>query len=138
MGIRYYKQKDSTIGTLLALEVKAYDNKVVNAANFITLYLHDSVKQQLFTNDFDNGYNMLNKLKTLFQSLGETQFYSLYKELFSLCFEGKNPNDFITRIKTLNEQIETTQIEIIANKRALLCLSMAICDMPNLNSFTNL
>ncbi|KAK3698294.1 hypothetical protein LTR37_017002 [Vermiconidia calcicola] len=67
------------------------------------------------------------------QPLGETQFFQLHKELFGLHYNSSGSgtggaDKLITTINNLNEKITATKIEMTDEKRALLCLSMAIAD----------
>lgn len=104
---------------------KDYDDKVIDAADLITPFLGEAIKNQLSPEDFDNGYEMLAKIKNHCQPDNDVQFFALHREIFSLEYETRDPDGHIAKIKQLNQRIENTKIEMDSEKRALLCLSMS-------------
>jgi hypothetical protein len=112
--------------TATSTESAKYDEKNIEAADFITLTLSDKVKLVLSSHHFDSGYEMLKRLEERYAPKNETTFFTLYRQLLTSpdgSYDGSE--DLITTIKTLNEKIDACKIELTSDKRALLVLIMA-------------
>ena len=70
---------------------------------------------------------MLKKLQSLLSPITEFNFFQSCQELFSLR-QGNSVDKFLTQVKTLNEQIDATKIELTTEKRTLLALIMGLSD----------
>lgn len=104
-----------------------WDEKAMDAADIMTLTITNSIKQKLKAEEFNNGYLMLQRLITLLQPTGETQFLRLTRELYTLRYSDfKDVSEFLTRVKVLEEQIAATKVEMTDDKRTLLVLTMAL------------
>ncbi|SRR6266498_2154807 len=102
-------------------------SKHEEAADTMVLTISSSVMRQLTESELNDGYLLLQRLKALLRPTGEAQFMRLSKELYTLQFKDFNTvDDYLTRIKTLEEQIDATKIKIEGDKRTLLVLSMTL------------
>lgn len=106
--------------------IKNYNNKDIEAADLLTPTLSDGVKLELSPNHFDSGYLMLKRLDERYAPKNNTTFFTLHRDLFTCYYDLKDTDALITKIRTLNEQIEACKVEMTADKRALLVLSMAM------------
>lgn len=117
-----YTQEDA------AEEVKNRD-KWEEAADVITPTLSAEIKRKLAEEDFNNGYKTLTKLSKLLQPGGDAQFMRLTREYCTLRYDvhsNESLSDFLTRVKVLEERIDSTNIQMDNDKRTLLCLSMSL------------
>jgi hypothetical protein len=106
---------------------REWEANTEKAADAITLTLHTKVKSKLHEEDFNNGYKMLTHLKQLFEPSTDTEFFMLMRELFDTKFDSFDTTDaYLTHIRTVNDKISRTKVELTAEKRALLCLTMTL------------
>ena len=106
-----------------------WEDKAMEAADTMTLTITNSIKQKLKSEEFNNGYLMLQRLTALLQPTGETQFLRHTRELYTLRYSDfKDVSEFLTRVKVLEEQIAATKVEMTDDKRTLLTLTMALWD----------
>ena len=102
-------------------------SKYEEAADVMILTISSSIMQQLTDSELNDGHKLLQRIKALLQPTGEIQFMRLSKELYTLQFKNfKTIDDFLTRIKTLEEQIDAIKVKLERDKRTLLVLSMAL------------
>jgi len=104
-------------------------DKWEKAADLMTPTLSAEIKRKLTEEDFNNGYKMLTKLSRLLQPSGEAQFMRLNREYYTLRYNdhgSESMSDFLTRVKVLEERIDSTNVQMDNDKRTLLCLSMSL------------
>jgi hypothetical protein len=102
-------------------------SKHEEAADAIVLTISSSIMQKLTESELNNGYLLLQRIKTILQPTGEAQFMRLSKELYTLQFKDfKTVDAYLTRIKILEEQIDATEIKLEGDKRTLLVLSITL------------
>lgn len=118
--VEYAKKEDATITG------DDWEQGAIEAADTIVPTISTGIKQRLSEAHFDDGYLLLSRLKELLQPLGETQFMRLQRELYTLdSHDFKDSSDLFTHIKILEEQIDSTKVELTGDKRTLLALTMA-------------
>ena len=109
---------------------EAKKDKWEEAADLMTPTLSAEIKRKLAEEDFNNGYKMLTKLSKLLQPGGDAQFMRLTREYYTLRYDDVHSNeslsDFLTRVKVLEERIDSTNVQMDNDKRTLLCLSMSL------------
>jgi hypothetical protein len=113
---------------LLPTASQALKNKHIESADMITHHISGGVKAKLAIDDFDDGYLMLTGIII---PATEQTFFASAQELFSLRLgydNAENLDAFFTRIKLLNEKIESTKIEFTPDKRTLLVLMLGLSD----------
>jgi gag-polypeptide of LTR copia-type len=126
----YLRQKKLWQSTQEPLEADPKSKAVEQhqeAADFLTLTITPTIKRKLAEPDFNDGYLMLKKLQSLLSPVTEFNFFRSCQELFSLR-QGNSVDEFLTQVKTLNEQIDATKIELTTEKRTLLALMMGLSD----------
>jgi hypothetical protein len=126
----YLRQKKLWQSTQEALEPDPKPKSVEQhqeAADFMTPTITPTIKRKLAESDFNDGYLMLKKLQSLLSPTTEFTFFRSCQELFSLR-QGNSVDEFLTQIKTLNEQINATKVELSTEKRTLLALMMGLSD----------
>jgi hypothetical protein len=97
-----------------------------HAADLMTPTLSTGIKQKLTEPEFNCGHTMLARLRTLLQPSGNIEFMRLSKEYFTLRYHDfKTMSDYLTRIKVLEEKIDSTKVDFNTN-RTILCLSMSL------------
>ena len=102
-------------------------SKHEKAADTMVLTISSSIMQKLTETELNDGYLLLQRIKAILQPTGEAQFMRLSKELYTLQFKDfKTVDDYLTRIKTLEEQIDATKIKLEGDKRTLLVLFMTL------------
>jgi hypothetical protein len=70
---------------------------------------------------------MLTHLKQLYEPSTDTEFFMLMRELFDTKFDSfPSTEAYLTHIRTVNDKISRTKVELSAEKRALLCLTMTL------------
>jgi len=95
----------------------------------MTSTLSAEIKRKLAEKDFNNGYKMLTKLSQLLQPSGEAQFMRLNHKYYTLQYDvhgSEFMSDFLTRVKVLEERIDSMNVQMDNDKRTLLCLSMSL------------
>jgi hypothetical protein len=110
---------------------EALKNKHIDTADMITHHISGGVKAKLPATVFDDGYLMLTEIKNIIVPATEQTFFASAQELFSLRLgydNAENLDAFLTRIKILNEKIESTKIEFTPDKRTLLVLMLGLTD----------
>ena len=99
----------------------------MKAANRMTSTINHDVKQELEKIHYDNGYLMLQRLKQVLEPERDAQFMRLTKKYYSLQADGfSNMNEFLLHVKLLKERIAATKVELIRDKRTILCMMMAL------------
>lgn len=60
----------------------------------------------------------------------------LNREYYTLNYrrDHKDMNEFLDHVKSLEEQIEATNVKMTSDKRTLLCLTMALWNEPRYRS----
>ena len=85
------------------------------------------IQAKLTDNEFNNGYRMYKRLKELLQLSGEMQFMRLTRKYYTLNYRNyKDVSEFLDHVKSLEEQIDATEVKMTPDKRTLLCLTMAL------------
>lgn len=96
------------------------------------------IQGKLTEDEFNDGYKMYKRLKELLSqppSRGEMQLMRLYREYYTLNYRNhKDMYDFLDHVKSLEEQIDVTNVEMTSDKPALLCLTMALWNEPRYQS----
>jgi len=101
--------------------------KSEEAADFITPSLASTVKAKLTDTEFNNAYEMMKKICTEYRPTGEAEFMRLSREYYTLSYDGTSSmSDFLTRVKLLEERIDSTNVTLDNDRRTLLCLTMAL------------
>ncbi len=110
------------------LEEKAdWEKKSTEAADLMTPTITVPIPAKLTEDEFNDRYKMYKRLKELLQSSGETQFMRLTREYYTLNYRNyKDVSEFLNHVKSLEKQIEATDVEMTPDKQTLLCLTMAI------------
>lgn len=104
-------------------------DKWEEAADLMTPTLSAEIKREMAEEKFNNGYKMLTKLSRLLQPAGEAQFMRLNREYYTLRYDdhgSESMSDFLTRVKILEERIDSTNVQMDNDKRTLLVLSMSL------------
>lgn len=79
----------------------------MEAADFMTPTVSDSIKQKVQTNALNNGFLMMNQLTDICAAKGEAEFMRLTREYYSLNFdEYDSITAYLTKIETLEERIQ--------------------------------
>lgn len=116
-----------------------YDEYSMEAADTLVPTISTSVKQRLSESHFDNGYLLLSRLRELLQPIGDIQFMRLTRELYSLQLgHDETPSELLTRLKILEEHIDATKMELTADKRTLLALTMALATTESYGSLVQI
>jgi hypothetical protein len=93
----------------------------------ITLTLYANVKAKLHEDDFNNAFKIITYLKELYKLLTNTKFFMLMRELLSLCYANFNTTkDYLSYLRSLNNRITCTKVNLTLEKRALLTLTMSL------------
>ena len=107
--------------------VKEWAEKSQESADIMTLTISPGVQQKLTEVEFNDGYLMLTRLRTLLQPTGPSEFMRLSKEYYTLRFKAfKTVSEYLNRIKILEEKIDASKVILDANNRTILCLSMSL------------
>lgn len=107
--------------------IKDWEEKSQEAADFMTPTISPGVKQKLTEAEFNDGYLMLTRLRTLLQPTGFSEFMRLSKEYYTLQYKAfKSVPEYLTHIKILEEKIDATKVILDTNTRTILCLSMSL------------
>jgi hypothetical protein len=93
----------------------------------MTPTITSTIQQKLSESEFNDGFLMLKKLKSLLSPVTEFTFFRSCQELFSLR-QGNSVDDFLTQVKVLNEQIDETKVVLTTEKRTLLALMMGLSE----------
>jgi hypothetical protein len=106
---------------------REWQNSTEKAADTITLSLHASVKAKLTEEDFNDSCKMITHLKQLFEPSTDTEFFMLMRDLFDTKFHMFTTTEaYLAHIRTINDKITRTKVELTPDKRALLCLTMTL------------
>jgi hypothetical protein len=111
---------------------KGDKSKHIEAADIMTPKISPTVKRKLKTEDFDDGYLMLHHLKEIYAPATETVFLRSIQELLTLRIEAthrgtqKDVEAYLSKVKTLSEQIDATNITLTPNRRTLLVLQLGL------------
>jgi hypothetical protein len=93
----------------------------------ITLTLHADVKAKLHEDDFNDAFKIITYLKELYKPLTNTEFFMLMRELLSLCYANfSTTKDYLLHLRSLNNCITCTKVNLTLEKRALLTLTMLL------------
>jgi hypothetical protein len=93
----------------------------------ITLTLHADVKAKLHEDNFNNAFKMMTHLKELYKLLTDTEFFMLMRELLSLRYaDFSTTKDYLSHLRSLNDCITCTKVDLTLEKRALLTLTMLL------------
>ncbi len=85
------------------------------------------IQAKLTKDKFNNGYKMYKHLKKFLQPSSETQFMRLIQEYYTVNYRNyKDVYEFLDHVKSLEEQINATDVEMTVNKKILLCLTMTL------------
>lgn len=126
--LRQNKLWTATQTPLAANASAAMKEKHIDAADILMPILSKYVKVKLTEDEQNDGYLLWEKLKALYTPAKDQLFYTSARELFSLkldTFDG-NLEEFITRIKVLNEKIDSTKMEFTTDHRTLLVLMLGL------------
>jgi hypothetical protein len=97
------------------------------AADIITLTLHADVKAKLLEEDFNDAFKMMTHLKQLYEPSTDTEFFMLMRELLSLRHADFNTTEhYLSHLRSLNDRITRTKVDLTPEKRALLTLTMSL------------
>ena len=108
-------------------KLQQWEEKSQEAADLMTPTISRSVKQKLTEAEFNDGYLMLIRLRTLLQPSGSSEFMRLSKDYYTLRYNSfKSMEEYLTYIKVLEEKIDATKITLNMNNRTILCLSMSL------------
>lgn len=95
------------------------------AADLLVCMLSEGVKKKFTEAEFNDGYLLIKRARTLFSSTSEATFMRASTELYSLRF-NKSVDELVTKIKTLSEEVDNCKVELTSDKRTLLVLSKAL------------
>ncbi len=112
-----------------------WEEKSTYAGDLMTSTITAPIQAKLTKDKFNDGYKMCKRLKKLLQPSGKTQFMRLTWEYYPL--NNRNCKDvfgFLDHVKSLEEQIDATDVELITDKRTLLCLTMALWNKSHYRS----
>lgn len=102
-------------------------NNAMKAADVMTPRISSIVKQRLESKHFDDGFAMMTRLHELLQPSGDAQFMRLIKQFYSIkSIEYKDMTSYLTEIKTLDEQITATKVELTRDKRIIIAIVMGL------------
>jgi hypothetical protein len=89
--------------------------------------LYANVKAKLHEDDFNNAFKIITYLKELYKLSTNTKFFILIRELLSLCYTNFNTTkDYLLHLRSLNNRITCTKVNLILEKRALLTLTILL------------
>lgn len=104
-----------------------WEEKTIEAADLMTPTITAPIQLKLTEDEFNDGYKMYKRLKELLQPSGEIQFMRLTREYYTLNYRSyKDMYEFLDHVKSLEEQIDATNVEMTPDNRTLLCLTMAL------------
>ena len=107
--------------------MKDWEGKSQEAADLMTPTISRTVKRKLTEIEFNDGYLMFTRLRTLLQPSGSSELIRLSKEYYSIQFKSfKSMPEYLTHIKILEERIDATKVTLDTNNRTILCLSMSL------------
>ncbi|KAF6238752.1 hypothetical protein HO173_003259 [Letharia columbiana] len=107
--------------------MKDWEEKSQEAADLMTPTISPGVQQKLTEAEFNDGYLMLTRLRTILQPTGFSEFMRLSKEYYTLQFKAfKTIPEYLTHIKVLEEKIDATKVTLDTNNRTILCLSISL------------
>ncbi len=125
--LRRQKLWDACQGPLVEKSTEKEKEAHTDAADLLTPLLTDRAKNRFTEEEFDDGYLMLLKIRSLFLPESDAAFMRYSRELYSLTLqECHNVDDWITKIKTLGERIDATKIKLTPEKRTLLVIIMGL------------
>jgi hypothetical protein len=104
----------------------AQKEKHTDAADELILIISANIKARLTDAEQNDSYLLLTKLKEINSPATEQVFYTSCQELLTLHAAGTDLETFLVRIKTLNEKIDRTGIELDAKRRTLLVLILGL------------
>lgn len=103
-----------------------WEEKSVEAADLMTPTITGPIQAKLTEDEFNDGYKMYKRLKELLLLQppssgggGEIQFMRLDREYYTLNYrrDHKDMNEFLDHVKSLEEQIEATNVKMTSDKR---------------------
>lgn len=104
-----------------------WEEMSIEAADLITATVTAPIQVKLTEDEFNDRYKMYKRLKELLQPSGEIQFMRLTREYYTLNYRSnKDTYEFLDHVKSLEEQIYATNVEMAPDNRTLLCLTMAL------------
>jgi hypothetical protein len=93
----------------------------------VTLTLYADVKATLHKEDFNNAFKIMTHLKELYELSTNTEFFMLMRELLGLRYaEFNTTKDYLSHLRSLNDRITCTKVDLTPEKRALLTLTMSL------------
>ena len=116
-----------------------WEEKSIEAADLMTPTITAPIQAKLTEDEFNDGYKMYKRLKELLQPSGETQFMRLTREYYTLNYRDyKNVSEFLDHVKSLEEQIDATNVKMTPDKRTLLCLTVALWNESHYRSLVQI
>ena len=107
--------------------IKDWEDKCQESADLMTPTISPGIQLLLTEAEFNNGFLVLTKLRIELQPGGNSEFMRLSKEYYTLQFKSfKSVPEYLTRIKVLEEKIDSTKITLDLNNRTVLCLSISL------------
>ena len=89
----------------------------------------DSVKQNLQTNAFNNGFLMTDQWTNFYAPKEEVEFMRLTREYYSLRYdEYDSATAYLIKIKTMEERIRDINMVLDRDKQTLLCLGTILSE----------
>jgi hypothetical protein len=98
----------------------------IEAADELILIISSNIKVRLTDAEQNDGYLLLTKLREINTPATDQVFYTSCQELLTLQASGTDLETFLARIKTLNEKIDATKIELNSDRRTLLVLMLGL------------
>jgi hypothetical protein len=113
--------------------------KYQKAADILTPTISETVQEQLTDAEFNNAHLMLEKLKTRYTPISEQTFIQAMQEILCLSpCQFATYEEWMTRIKVLNERIDATQITFDSDKRTLLVMMIGLQNEINYHSLVQI
>lgn len=79
--------------------------------------------------DKKDAFKMMTKLASIFRPIGDEELIRLIKKLYiTKLSEFKNITEFVSHIKSINEKITDTKVEMTENKRMMVVYSMGLSE----------
>ena len=120
-------QPERTLSRREERAIKEWEDKCQEAADLMTPTISPGIQLILSEAEFNNDFLMLTKLRIELQPGGNSEFMRLSKEYYTLQFKSfKSIPEYLTRIKVLEEKIDSTKVVLDTNNRTILCLSMSL------------
>jgi hypothetical protein len=89
--------------------------------------------------EFNDGFKMMQKLKSILRPATESEFMRLCQEYYSLSYERfENVDGLLTHVKLLEEKMDATKVKLTNDRRTILCLSMALSSSRSSDRYRSL